>query len=187
MMTVKKQMFVLAAVGTDHHPFDRFVEWIDEWQSRNTDCEVFVQRGTTERIPTVPSAEFLDPNELDAMMHRADAIVCHGGPSTIMEARRAGLVPVVIPRDPSKGEHVDDHQLRFTEFMAGKGAILAARTKAELSNHLTSMAQGDVARVVAEKPTATLERISTVIDEVMEQPKAARLRLPFGNKASGRT
>lgn len=186
-MATQKPMFVLAAVGTDHHPFDRFVDWIDEWHRENIDCEVFVQRGTAERVPAVPSAEFLDPSELDAMMHRADAIVCHGGPSTIMEARRAGVVPVVIPRDPGKGEHVDDHQLRFTEFMARKGAILPAHTEGELSAHLTSIARGDVARVAAEKPTATLDRISTVIDEVMERPQSALLRLPFRNPGSDRT
>ena len=108
-MAPNNQTFVLAAVGADHHPFDRFVEWIETWQSQNAECEVFMQRGSTDMVPKVGSAKWLDPAELDAMIRRADAIVCHGGPSTIMEARRAGVVPVVIPRDSTLGEHVDDH------------------------------------------------------------------------------
>jgi UDP-N-acetylglucosamine transferase subunit ALG13 len=175
-MVVKKHMFVLAAVGTDHHPFDRFVEWIDTWQSHNTECEVFIQRGSTDRVPNVGSAKWLDPAELDGMMRRADAIVCHGGPSTIMEARRAGVVPVVIPRDPTMGEHVDDHQIRFTKFMATKGAILAAQSEAELSDHLRSVIQGDVARITADSSTPTLDRISSVIEELMERPSRSLLR-----------
>lgn len=163
-------MFVLAAVGTDHHPFDRFVEWVDSWQTHNHDCEVFLQRGTTQRVPSVGSAQWVDPGELNAMMLRADAIVCHGGPSTIMEARRAGVVPVVVPRDPSMGEHVDDHQLRFTDFMASKGAVLAAHTEAELSGHLRRVVDGDVELVEAGSPAETLDRISIIVDELMQRP-----------------
>lgn len=169
-MSGNKQMFVLAAVGTDHHPFDRFVQWMDNWHSQHTECEVFVQRGTTDMVPKVGSAKWLDPDDLDAMMHRADAIVCHGGPSTIMEARQAGVVPVVIPRDPAKGEHVDDHQMRFTEFMAAKGAILSVRTEAELSLHLQNVVQGKIERVLPGSPAPTLARISTIVNELMEQP-----------------
>jgi len=180
-MTGNKQAFVLATVGTDHHPFDRFVDWIDMWQSRNSDCEVFVQRGTTTRVPKATSAQWLEPGELDAMFRRADAVVCHGGPSTIMEARQAGVVPVVIPRDPSLGEHVDGHQLRFTEFMAAKGAVLAARTEDELSNHLERVAHGDTERIVVGPPTETLDRIRTRIDVVMERPARPLLK-PWGRR-----
>lgn len=177
-MESPKQMFVLAAVGTDHHPFDRFVEWIDTWQRNNTECEVFIQRGSTALVPQASSAPYLDPHDLDTMMQRADAIVCHGGPSTIMEARSAGVVPVVVPRDPAKGEHVDEHQLRFTEFMAAKGAILSARTEDEFSAQLDNVVSGKVERVTPGSPTATLDRISAVIDDLMAQPPRSFLGFP---------
>lgn len=169
-MASKNQLFVLAAVGTDHHPFDRFVTWLDTWQQQNADCEVFIQRGTTKLVPQARSAQWLEPKELDSMMHRADAIVCHGGPSTIMEARQAGVVPVVIPRNPQMGEHVDEHQMRFAEFMGAKGVILPARSEAELSRQLARIAMGDAERVVARTPTETLDRISSVIGDLMSQP-----------------
>jgi len=181
-MAATKPLFVLAAVGTDHHPFDRFVEWIDTWQASHSDCEVFVQRGSTPVVPSASSADFLEPSELDSMMRRADAIVCHGGPSTIMEARRNGVMPIVVPRDPSKGEHVDDHQMRFSDFMVAKGAILAARTQAELSDHLQSVMHGQVGAVAHGSPTATLGRISTVIDEVLAEPTRPLLRSWMGRR-----
>lgn len=174
------KVFVLAAVGTDHHPFDRFVDWIDTWQNHHSECDVFVQRGSTDRVPKLTaSAKWLEPDALDAMMHSAGAIICHGGPSTIMEARRAGVMPVVIPRDPALGEHVDDHQLRFTEFMAAKGAILLAHTQVELAGHLDDVLRGSVERVPLGSPEPTLERITAVIDELMERPRRSRSNL-FG-------
>ena len=178
MSDIANKNFVLAAVGTDHHPFDRFVEWVDRWQSTNDDCEVFVQRGTTELMPTAGLAEFLEPAELGDMMKRAAAIVCHGGPSTIMEARRAGVMPIVVPRDPTMGEHVDDHQLRFTDFMARKGAVLPARSEAELSDQLRRVVDGEVDRVTAGSPEETLANISAVVDRLLSTPaRPRRLRL----------
>jgi UDP-N-acetylglucosamine transferase subunit ALG13 len=165
-------MFVFATVGTDHHPFDRFISWIDTWhgQTSASTCEVFVQRGTCSQTPNVPSAQWLDPQDLATRMQRADAIVCHGGPSTIMEARHAGIVPIVIPRDPALGEHVDEHQLRFAKFMESKGAIVCARTPAELATHLDRIAGGHADRVTAGTTEETLSRISEVIDDVMSRP-----------------
>ena len=169
-MTTEHHPFILAAVGTDHHPFDRFVTWLDTWQQHNAECEVFIQRGTTKLVPHARSAQWLEPGELDAMMHRADAIVCHGGPSTIMEARQAGVVPVVIPRNPAMGEHVDEHQMRFSAFMAGKGAIQVAHDESELSQQLKGVVHGTAERVVTGTPPETLTRISAIVDDLMRRP-----------------
>lgn len=162
-------MFVLATVGTDHHPFDRFVEWVDAWYGSNPDCELFVQRGTCNRIPKGPSSQWLEADELDAMMKRADVIICHGGPSTIMEARHAGVLPIVIPRDPAFGEHVDQHQMRFAEFMAVKNCVRLARSAQELAEHLAVDPSAEMEPIVVGDPTATLGRISGVIDDLMSQ------------------
>ena len=50
-------------------------------------------------------------------------MVTHGGPASIIEVRRAGRLPIVVPRDPARGEHVDDHQQRFAHRLAEVGAI----------------------------------------------------------------
>lgn len=163
--------FVLATVGTDHHPFDRFVDWIDAWHRDHADVEVFVQYGTCERQPASPGAQWVEGHELDAMMRRADAIVCHGGPSTIIEARSNGTVPVVVPRNPALGEHVDEHQMRFADFMSAQDTILLARDEADLSSHVQRVLAGDVAPPpVSANQSATLEQVSSVIDELMAQP-----------------
>ena len=163
--------FVLATVGTDHHPFDRFVEWVDAWHAEHPDVEVFVQYGTCARVPVAPGSQWVEGHELAAMMQRADAIICHGGPSTIIEARSSGTMPVVIPRNPSLGEHVDEHQMRFADFMADQDNILLARTSDDLSSHVGRVLAGEVPPPpVSANQSATLEQVSTVIGDLMSQP-----------------
>ncbi|MDN4161706.1 glycosyltransferase [Nocardioides abyssi] len=116
---------VAVLLGTDHHPFDRLVTWTAEVR-RATGADVFVQHGATRLPADLPGAPMLGSAELSALLERAAVVVTHGGPGLIMEARVAGHVPVVVPRDPRLGEHVDDHQLRFVAHIAGSGLVAAA-------------------------------------------------------------
>lgn len=116
---------VLALVGTDHHPFRRLVGWTDRWYAGRPpgSVEALVQHGASPPPARAPGRPFVPRDELDALLRRAAVVVCHGGPSTIVEARRAGVVPIVVARSGALGEHVDDHQRRFAGMMAGRGLI----------------------------------------------------------------
>ncbi len=108
---------VVVAVGTDHHPFDRLIGWVDAWAETRADVTVLVQRGTS--VPTVhcPSVDLLPHGELCQHFADSTVVVSHGGPSTVMDARMAGRLPLVVARDPDRGEHVDDHQQRFARHL----------------------------------------------------------------------
>jgi UDP-N-acetylglucosamine transferase subunit ALG13 len=120
--------FVLVMVGTDHHPFDRLVEWVDDWAADRPDdgVRVLLQHGRTRAPRIVPGRDFMPRDELDALLAEAEVVVSHGGPSTIMESRRRGVVPIVVARTVRLGEHVDDHQQRFAAAMAARGLIRLA-------------------------------------------------------------
>ena len=122
---------VFLTVGTDHHPFDRLVRWVDAWAGER-DVRVVAQFGTATPPTNVDGAAMLRAEELGRLMERAVAVVCHGGPGTIAAARDAGTIPIVVPRRPDLGEHVDDHQLRFVGRLATAGAVHAPTTEAEL-------------------------------------------------------
>jgi UDP-N-acetylglucosamine transferase subunit ALG13 len=114
---------VLALVGTDHHAFERLVDWLDDWAERRGDVDLVVQHGST-RAPRFATAHaFLDHTTMRGLVEAADVVVCHGGPATISELRAAGHQPVVVPRDPALDEPVDDHQLRFTAWAASKQLV----------------------------------------------------------------
>ena len=125
-----ERLFV--SVGTDYHRFDRIVWWLDEWLSPGRDVgHVIVQRGTSATPEFAESVEYLKRNELITEFTTASVVVCHGGPATIMECRKNGLVPIVVPREEKYDEHVNDHQVDFCERLAAHGDIQLARTKDE--------------------------------------------------------
>ncbi len=125
-----ERLFV--SVGTDYHRFDRLIWWLDEWLAVGRDVEhVIVQRGTSAESEYAESVEYLQRTQLIEEFQQASVVVCHGGPATIMECRKNGSVPIVVPREERYDEHVNDHQVDFCERLATHGDIQLARTKDE--------------------------------------------------------
>jgi UDP-N-acetylglucosamine transferase subunit ALG13 len=122
---------VLAIVGTDHHPFDRLVDWVDRW-AVSRGAGAFVQFGTSGAPTHAEGRELMPQDELAELLTRASAVVCHGGPGTIMAARDSGHLPIVVPRRPELGEHVDEHQVLFSARLAAEGQVRVAGTEHEL-------------------------------------------------------
>lgn len=119
-------------VGTDFHRFDRLIWWLDEWMATEPSVgETMVQRGTSAPPERAESVDYLQRTRLIDEFQSASAVVCHGGPATILECRSNGLVPIVVPREERFEEHVNDHQVDFCERLAAHGEIQLARTKDE--------------------------------------------------------
>jgi UDP-N-acetylglucosamine transferase subunit ALG13 len=140
-----EQPLLLVTVGTDHHPFDRLVRWADGWLAANPGAlRCLMQTGTS--APPGASGQagwqaYLEFDALQAAMAGAAAVVCHGGPGTILGARHTGAVPIVVPRQHRLGEHVDDHQVAFSRRLAAEGGgIHLAETEAELHRLLDRVA-----------------------------------------------
>jgi UDP-N-acetylglucosamine transferase subunit ALG13 len=128
---------VVALAGTDHHPFDRLVTWVDAAAARRPDVRFLVQHGSATRPPVLAEGqEFFTHDRLTALLSEATAVICHGGPGTIMDAREAGHVPLCVPRDPGLGEHVDGHQQRFAAMVAQSGVAYAVATLEEFHDRL---------------------------------------------------
>ena len=132
-MESRREM-VFVTVGTDHHPFDRLVSWADAWvaSGRANGTECLIQTGTSQAPQQATWRDYLRYDEMVEAMARSVAVVCHGGPATIMDARRLGRVPIVVPRSSRLGEHVDDHQQRFAARMAELGQVHLPRSQDEL-------------------------------------------------------
>lgn len=122
---------IVASVGTDHHPFDRLLEWVAVAADR-TGAKAVAQAGWTPGPDGIECFDFVAGDELADLMRGADVVVCHGGPGTIALARSVGHRPIVVARDPELGEHVDDHQLRFSEALAAEDVIDLASSLDEL-------------------------------------------------------
>ena len=118
---------VVAVLGTDHHPFDRLVGWMDEAARRHPDVRFVVQHGASRAPVRAEGHAFLGHDALVHLLRSADVVVCHGGPGTITDARAVGHLPVCVPRDPELGEHVDGHQQRFADVAGPAGLMEVVR------------------------------------------------------------
>ena len=94
--------------------------------------ELVAQVGSSRLAAAGRSHALVAPAVLFDEMTSAHAVVCHGGPGTIIDARRAGVEPIVVARDPALGEHVDGHQQRFAAWMAARGQLSPAHDRQEL-------------------------------------------------------
>lgn len=144
---------ILAVVGTDHHRFDRLIEWLDAWlTTQDAPPPAVVQHGSSLAPRMAEGHALIAHGDLQQLMRRAAVVVSHGGPATITEIRRLGKLPIVVPRDPSRREHVDGHQQRFARRLGEMGRVVLCETEPEFTAAL------DAARLNPDASTLQLER-----------------------------
>jgi UDP-N-acetylglucosamine transferase subunit ALG13 len=174
---------VLVAVGTDVHAFDRLAGWMERWYAGL--CEppgLIVQFGHSRR-PALPGVTaFLSHEELQSAMGAASVVVSHGGPATITEARRHGHLPVVVPRDPAFGEHVDNHQQLFARRLAAAGLVHLCESEPDLVDALdkalvdrTPFRLAAGAEVTAGR-TEAVARVGRIVDDLVAAHRRRALR-----------
>lgn len=159
---------VLVITGTDTHPFDRLCIWADEWAAAHPDDDVVVQYGFSAAPGVARSVKMMAPADLAEALRATDVVITHGGPGTISTVRSAGLVPVVLARDPARGEHVDEHQLRFAKWAHERGLGVVVDDTSGLETAIEHAAK---LRGGADHPTA---QIAGSVASFEEQLRALR-------------
>jgi len=173
-----ERTLVVAVVGTDHHPFDRLVRWLDAWAQHHGDVQCVVQYGTSIPPRVCLGVDYLPHPALQQLVRRAVVVVSHGGPGTIMDARRVGLVPVVVPRDPELGEHVDTHQQRFARLVGTRGLVRLAESASALESAIEAGVAGPrpgVSPLDGSTARESALRLGALVDaELRSRPARAR-------------
>ena len=131
---------VVATVGSDHHPFDRLIRWVDRWAAAHPDADVWCQYGTSAAPVHAAGERFAAADDLLARIAGASAVVTAAGPGTVMEIRAAGTRPIVVPRRSSLEEHVDDHQRAFARTLADAGVAVVCDRAPDLWRVLDTVA-----------------------------------------------
>ncbi|MFC3994830.1 glycosyltransferase [Nocardiopsis sediminis] len=182
---------MLVTVGTDHHPFTRLVGWADAYAADRPDVRVLVQHGSAEAPEHADGEAFLDGPDLRAAMTEAAAVVTHGGPATVTEARRLGHLPITVARDPELGEHVDDHQIRFVARLDASERVLSCASHqqfaAALDKALDHPGEFRLGPGAEEGAEAVAREAGRLIDLLVPQPAAdwripPPTPLPFGQR-----
>ncbi|MBI2711046.1 MAG: glycosyl transferase family 28 [Actinobacteria bacterium] len=161
---------VAVFLGTDHHPFQRLVDWVDEWAGDHPDVRCFIQHGPAAPPRHADGEAFVDVGRLREELRRATIAVGHAGPGTIVDARIAGRLPIVVPRLARLGEVVDDHQVAFGRWMADRGLALVAEDRAGVHRLLeAARADPDSVRLDAADPdrSPAVRLVGDLLDELM--------------------
>ncbi len=126
---------IFVTVGTHQQPFDRLLEALETLDGE----ELIVQHGPGKAPANAAHAEaFMPFDRIIDLLGRADRVITHAGVGSIICARRAGHLPLVVPRRHDLGEHVDDHQAELTRSLEARGAVIPVWDVGELSTALAS-------------------------------------------------
>lgn len=171
----KSTVSVAVLLGTDHHPYDRAVQWAAELAAEDGTAW-FVQHGFTpwplHTPPSLTGAPMLGIGELTRVMEVADVVITHGGPGLIMEARAARHVPIVVPRDPALGEHVDSHQMDFAARLSDEGTIRLVSSLDELREAVRlTREQGRPEHGHAGHRSDTVIRFGELVEQARAKPR----------------
>ena len=120
---------MVVSVGQDPHPFDRLVGWAERWAERVPEWDVEIQYGHSRAPVAGLAVPRHDHDRLAELLAEADLVVCDGGPLLVATTRRFGHRPIVVPRDPARGEHADSRQQVFARRLARAGVAELAETE----------------------------------------------------------
>lgn len=127
---------IFVTVGTHQDPFERLLSGLSGLDPET----LVVQYGSAAPPPGIARAEAYMP--FDRMLEcfrEAEKVITHAGVGSILCATREGHTPLVVPRRPDLGEHVDEHQAELTRALAATGAVKAVWETAELESVLAEI------------------------------------------------
>lgn len=177
--STSQQVDILFMVGTHHFPFTRLLKWADRFAETHPQLRLLVQHGETS------CSEFIARKNLvwQASLTHAEmdtlhplAVVLPAGPSLMMEWARRGVKPLVVPRDPKQGEHIDEHQQLFARDMQSIGLIDVFDTYELLSDALEKYVLQGIPRHIDTQlleqlgaPSRSAEILATLVEPLVEQ------------------
>jgi UDP-N-acetylglucosamine transferase subunit ALG13 len=134
---------ILVSLGTHEQPFPRAIDLVAPLAKPGR--ELVIQHGHTPPRPELEHIvwrEFMPYEDVVALMKEAESVVCHAGVGTIITAGKTGHVPVVIPRRPELGEHVDHHQFDIAMKFGERGLLRCVSDETDLEPMLTPRRDG---------------------------------------------
>ena len=113
---------IFVTLGTQDKAFGRLLEMIEK---SNIQDEIIVQSGYTKFTSSkMKIFDYLDINEFNSYMEKADIIIGHGGVGTLLKAVELGKKVIAVPRLKKYGEHTNDHQLQICDVLSKEGYVI---------------------------------------------------------------
>lgn len=132
---------IFVTVGTHEQQFNRLVKCIDNLKHDGVIQEdVVIQTGYSTYKPKYCKWQTLFPyQEMLKMVNETRIIITHGGPSSFIMPLQIGKTPIVVPRRHEFNEHVNDHQVSFSNAVAKRtGTIIVVDDMDKLGATITN-------------------------------------------------
>jgi UDP-N-acetylglucosamine transferase subunit ALG13 len=173
----------VVTVGTDHHRFDRLMDWLESWQAGHPGAiNWIVQHGASRPMRGATGFTMKPRPELLELLRAADLVITQGGPGGITDARECGKLPIVVPRLARLDEVVDDHQIAFAKQLAATGMAVTAQTEAQLHAEL-DRAVGNPAEFLTtgggSNVAATVTRLEAAVEQLLIRRPSRKQRKPI--------
>lgn len=157
---------ILVTTGSSGGPFDRLLSVVGKF---DVDEEVVVQHGPSAVRPRgARCVGYLPFDEISRLVTEARVVVAHAGVGSILLCLMRGRTPLVVPRLPSLGEVVDDHQLALARRLALSGAVTCVERIDDLPGLVRAAAAGPagIGRAPSDE-TALASELRRYIDSVV--------------------
>jgi len=136
----------VVSVGTmeDYSFRDFFVRLADYLSDAES---VLWQTGSTDVSDlNIDGKEVVPAHELEQAMREADVVIAHAGTGTALTSLRMGKRPILVPRDSSHGQHIDNHQFQTAALLDNMGLALSRKVEDLSKDDLLEAAGFEVIR-----------------------------------------
>lgn len=126
---------IFVTVGTHEQPFNRLIEYIDNWAGYHNE-EVVIQTGYSTYEPNnCKWQKLFSYQQMALLVAKARIVITHGGPSSFIAPLQIGKIPIVVPRKKDFDEHVNNHQVSFSKAVAERmGTIIVVEEMGKLND-----------------------------------------------------
>lgn len=106
---------IFITLGSQKFQFNRLLKEVDDLVEKGLiEEKIFAQIGYSDYLPKYFEFDyFIDRQEFQNYMCKADIVITHGGTGAIITAVKEEKRVIAVPRLRKFEEHVDDHQLQI--------------------------------------------------------------------------
>lgn len=166
---------IFVTVGTHHQPFDALVSAAGALAARGE--TVWLQSGASSAPAGVARrSAWMTPDAHAEAVAAAEVVVSHAGPATLRLVWALGRRPVVVARDPRRGEHVDEHQLQFSAMLADRAVVVTPEALVRRWPEVRAAAAVPVVPLDPGVSEAFAARFGGVVDQVLAASRRRRGR-----------
>lgn len=121
---------ITITLGTIPYPFNRVADWLHLLIEKGTITEpIFLQYGVTDikdicnhklvtAVPLLPYGELLEK------MNASRLVISHAGEGSTRKLAKQDKSFVIVPRFSNEGEHIDNHQIGFSQSVEALGVTV---------------------------------------------------------------